>query len=873
MQKLISFFQIFVWFSFRQVRTRLWQSFVVLIGVSLGAAVFTSVRLAVNASLESFTRGVDHIAGKADWSIVSPGRQVPEELVVDASKLDAVKAVSPLSSIYVQPVGSDHSILLIGIDPISDQHFRSWQASRSPKEREQATWLDLMRTPFSLIAGTKVLQKLQLQVGQKITVEHVQKQVPFTIVGELESSGLGLVEEGVIAITDLATFQEFTNTYGYVDRIDLILDKDDQPAAGIRNQTGPLERIQALLPDGIFLEHPSDLKETGRRLIRSYELNLSVLSFVSLFVGMFLIYSLVSLNVSSRRQELAILRSIGASERTVFLLFLMQGGIFGLLGWAVSIPIGSVLVRELLERVSATISNLFVRVQVERLPLDPYEIALSSVVTILVSLIAAWHPAYEAMRVSPRETFFTLPGTYEKTGSPRRLAFLGFLLLATVYPIIQMPPLHEVPLPGYIASFILFAGTSLLSPAVLRQVGSRAPKHLRRIVGESAYLGARYIRDAGSRAAISTAALITATALFVAIVIMVHSFRTTVEEWVSRSIGGDLYLRPKMAGVNRYRETLPNGVVEKVKELAGTAVVLPYRRIYLEYGHVPYQLEMIDFKKFSKQGKLLFMTGNEQELLERLAHGEGVVISEVFHNRTALSIGDQFQVRIGSAHLTLPVLGIFRDYRTQGGVVYYSLDHFVAVTGDGRWSGVRIDIPSSEQNKEELVSNLRSQMSLAFTQQGYGIELTPGEDLRGNILHIFDQTFAVTTVLLFIALSVAALGVASTLAVLVMDRIRHFYTIIAIGGTQWQIRSIVLWEALIMVLTGEVLGGGCGFLLSDLLIFVINRQSFGWTFDYSIDWKTLILSMPLILGVSLVAAVLAAQMVFRGSAAEVLREQ
>jgi len=65
------------------------------------------------------------------------------------------------------------------------------------------------------------------------------------------------------------------------------------------------------------------------------------------------------------------------------------------------------------------------------------------------------------------------------------------------------------------------------------------------------------VHDAGTRVAISVGALITAVGLFVGLVIMIHSFRDTVELWVAESVSGDLFLRPKMADINRYRDPLP----------------------------------------------------------------------------------------------------------------------------------------------------------------------------------------------------------------------------------------------------------------------------------------------------------------------------
>ena len=65
------------------------------------------------------------------------------------------------------------------------------------------------------------------------------------------------------------------------------------------------------------------------------------------------------------------------------------------------------------------------------------------------------------------------------------------------------------------------------------------------------------------------------------------------------------------------------------------------------------------------------------------------MISEVLANRSATRVGDPFEVRIGPDVLTVPVVGVIRDYRTRGGVAFYSLPHFFARFGDHRLSGIR----------------------------------------------------------------------------------------------------------------------------------------------------------------------------------------
>jgi putative ABC transport system permease protein len=75
-----------------------------------------------------------------------------------------------------------------------------------------------------------------------------------------------------------------------------------------------------------------------------------------------------------------------------------------------------------------------------------------------------------------------------------------------------------------------------------------------------------------------------------------------------------------------------------------------------------------------------------------------------------------------------------------------------------------------------------------------------------------------------------------------------------------------------MVITGEGIGLVCGFLMSHLLIDVINLQSFGWTFLYHVNWNVLVMSLPLILATALLAALPAVRLVLHSSPALVLKE-
>jgi putative ABC transport system permease protein len=153
------------------------------------------------------------------------------------------------------------------------------------------------------------------------------------------------------------------------------------------------------------------------------------------------------------------------------------------------------------------------------------------------------------------------------------------------------------------------------------------------------------------------------------------------------------------------------------------------------------------------------------------------------------------------------------------------------------------------------------------------VNIIEGNRLRRAVLRIFDETFAITTVLLFIALVIAALGITTTLTVLVLERTRQLNTLFAVGAGFGQIRTMIFWEAVFMVFVGELAGIVCGFILSYILVYVINMQSFGWTFLYSVDWAALGMSLPLIILTALAAALPAIRLVFRQPPSTLLRER
>ena len=118
-----------------------------------------------------------------------------------------------------------------------------------------------------------------------------------------------------------------------------------------------------------------------------------------------------------------------------------------------------------------------------------------------------------------------------------------------------------------------------------------------------------------------------------------------------------------------------------------------------------------------------------------------------------------------------------------------------------------------------------------------------------------EQPFAVTYALEVIAILVALLGVTNALYASILERTRELGVLRAVGATRRQVQRIILVEGGIMGVIGGVCGVLAGVLLAVILIFVINRQVFGWTLQMTLPVPFTCAALVLLVGATILASV------------------
>jgi len=370
------------------------------------------------------------------------------------------------------------------------------------------------------------------------------------------------------------------------------------------------------------------------------------------------------------------------------------------------------------------------------------------------------------------------------------------------------------------------------------------------------------------RVSVSVAALAVSLSMLAALAIMIGSFRETVIYWVERTLQADLYLRPATRSNVSVDAIVSPEIEWAVRRHPAVAAVDRFRNFTLPYGEGVVTLGAGDFEVLLKHGKLLVKEpANGIEALRNAIGQDAVVVSESFSLKHSVHPGEQVTLTMPSGPKSFDVVAVYFDYSSDRGVVV--MDRQTLEKYFGRLEATSLSIylkpgASAEVARGEILESLGSQ---------YRVFLYTNVALRSEALRIFDSTFTITYALELIAILVAILGVASTLFTLILERGRELAILRWVGADRGQVRRMVVLEAILLGGVSQGVGLAVGTLLSLVLIYVINVQSFGWTIQFHLPLGFLVQSCVLVLFAAGLAGLFPARTAARMQLVERLAEE
>jgi putative ABC transport system permease protein len=833
--------------SFRYLLRHPWLVALSVIGVALGVAVVVSIDLANASASRAFAMSTEAVVGRATHLVSRPDAPVDDDVYrlvrVEAGVTDS----APVIEGYVTTAG--RTLQVLGIDPLAEAPFRGYTS-------EQGFDLGRFIRDDAVLMSAEVAQALEAEAGDSIfvTVDGVERSLfLLDILDPPDASARRNLEN--LILVDISTAQRLFDMHGLLSRVDVMIGEED---------TELMSRLHGVLPAGVRVERSEARTEIVEDMTRAFELNLAALSLLALIVGMFLIYNTMTFSIVQRRVATGRMKALGVTGREVMRIILVEALIIGIAGTALGLAAGILLAGTLVDLVSQTINDLYFALTVREVAINPLIIFKGASLGILATVGAAALPALEAAR---QPATITLQRSSQETGLRDRaplFALAGVAILATAV-IVLLVSGQSIVL-SYVGMLLLIVGASLLTPLALMFFSKIARPAAGAAFGVVGRMAAGGLVTFLSRLGVAAAALMVAIAATIGVGVMIDSFRQTVDVWLTQTLQADVYIQPATRVARVGEGSLSPEVVDRVRALPIVEGVYTVRTRRTERDGRLFDLVAIDPGP-EEGANYRFKEGNRQAVWPDFVAGDAVLVSEPFSFRFGVAAGDQIELATDHGVISLPVGGVYFDYGSDLGNVVLSRTGYERYFDDRGYSGVSLRLRDGIDVDGSL-AEIRAE--LARLQEVF---VRSNRGLRELSLDIFDRTFTITIVLRMLIVLVAFIGVLTALMALQMERHREMAVMRAQGFTPGQIRRYVALQSGLAGFSASILALPLGLALATVLVYVINKRSFGWTLQFNVAPEILLQALVLGTLAALLAAIYPGWKMSRSDASVALREE
>jgi lipoprotein-releasing system permease protein len=265
---------------------------------------------------------------------------------------------------------------------------------------------------FGIVLGAELARALQVYIGDKVTLIAPQGLVtPAAILPRLKQfKVVGIFEIGMyeydsgLALIHLADAQAL---YRMEDRVSGVRLKIDDLFQAPRVARELLRYVDAEV-------YISDWTRSHANFFRAVQIEKNVMFIILLLivaVAAFNIVSTLVMAVTDKESDIAILRTLGASPRSIMQVFIVQGALIGVIGLLLGVAGGVALalnVDVVVPFIEKLIGTQFLAKEVyyiSELPSDLQwrDVATIASVSFVLTLLATLYPSWRASRVNPAE--------------------------------------------------------------------------------------------------------------------------------------------------------------------------------------------------------------------------------------------------------------------------------------------------------------------------------------------------------------------------------------------------------------------------------------------------------------------------------------
>ena len=623
-------------YIFTNVKERKTRTAVMLLSILLSTTLLF-VSFSIGASYENAQRKMARgMAGSATLSVSAADGGIDFSVLPKLSSISASVGMLESSALYHEN-GYYETIDLIAADLTQLNQINPPRLANGGEITDFTGNQVILPDRFTSKYGIKAGDTITLQIGgQPITLE----------VAEIAAYDTVFLRHtrGATALLPLSTLSELLGkTDGYTEIL-------IEPAGG--TTTAELKNeLAAALPDGEYKvsEVVNEAQITADA--RQKSMPFFLISFFSLTMSVFIIYSSYKVITLDRLPVIGTFRSIGATQKAMTHILLLESALYGVMGGLIGIPVGTVVLKLILQGMGQSLSQ---GIEIP-IVISPFSIIFSFSIAVVVSLLSAWLPVRRASRLPIKNVVL---GNVEEKHIPRRFIVGAGVVLFVISVILpKLASGNMLYLAGGFSLLGLIAATILIVPLLTNLISVGLEYFYGAVLGNEGRLAARNMRDNKN-----TSQNITLLFISISAVIAITVIGNFVTTYVS-----DVFNGAELQGfADGYMEP---DFVERVKDMDGIEKVLPvfvYENRMQADGMTFSRLEATDNLEWYSSMLALHYTekGMEEKAVLAFDGERAILLSESCMERTGFDIGDTLSLNCGTGQNDYLVVGSFKSRAT-----------------------------------------------------------------------------------------------------------------------------------------------------------------------------------------------------------------
>jgi putative ABC transport system permease protein len=557
--------------------------------------------------------------------------------------------------------------------------------------------------------------------------------------------------------------------------------------------------IAAAVPAAEVVDHETVLEESTADFTAEIDVVRNILlgfGGVAVFVSTFIIYNTFAIVVGQRMRDLALLRSLGADPKQLRRSVLGEAFVVGVLASVGGIG-GGIAVAKGIE---AMFGAMGVDLITYPLILAPRTLITATVIGVGVTMLAALSPARRAAAVAPIAAL-TNGAEAQAVGSRSRAvggsALFGAGLAAGSVGVAGVGAASVTVASLIVGATALLLGVTVLSPLAVGGVTRVLGRPMRMFAGVAGALAQKNAARNARRTATTAAALMIGLALVTTALVVGESVKSKIGTTFEQSAKADYYLTDDLDEVE-----FPATLATDLRASDAVAAATGFTKLEARVDGEVTDVIGLDFAQIDGVFDVDVRAGGFARDV-----ANPVVVSVDEAKALGAGLGDVVPVEFANgSHATSTIVGLFDDQSVLTEDFLFDTSVLVGAGVDptADWLAVSIADDASPADVDALVARLSDEFPYASVETA--------AEFRQRLAGEVDQVLTMVNAMVALAVIIALIGIANTLALSVFERTRELGLVRAVGMTRRQLRRMVRIEAALVALFGATLGVGLGLL-------------------------------------------------------------